>query len=498
MRSTDDQLGNGELKPPTLMRALIVRQHWQKFRAFEVQFKRAARELAERDGDSALAKLTISSRQWERWYSGNVKTEPYPDACLVLEYLFGYPIKELLAPSAWADEGRRHSRGSSAGATAEAQNRPAASLGASFDSGDRVFGDSDYLQSIRSHIREIVALDNRFGGADLVRLSARFFRSIHDQLGAGTYDPGLEHDLQSAAGELAEVVGWLAYDSEAHDLARRMNQEALYFSRLAGDKVIELLTLQNSSMHAASRGRPREALQITRSVLEGNYKLSPRLKALFLTRKARALAQGGDDTALRLLPEIRSLFLDGVGDTDPAWAWWIDERELAWHEAMILRDLGSAGQAITHFERSVAATPATEIRSQYLHRAYLLQAQVDNSTWDDAGHTIRQILPLATEVASTRTAVLLRTTLRQLAQHHHTPPALQEQATTLAGGLLDGFEQADVVIGRASVGRGTGTGGDLGAEQFPSDTGTVPAGGNPVRHQRDRRADRHLEPIDVN
>src|SRR5580658_10479713 len=258
-------------------------------------------------------------------------------------------------------------------------------LGASFDSGDRVFGDSDYLQSIRSHIREIVALDNRFGGADLVRLSARFFRSIHDQLGAGTYDPGLEHDLQSAAGELAEVVGWLAYDSEAHDLARRMNQEALYFSRLAGDKVIELLTLQNSSMHAASRGRPREALQITRSVLEGNYKLSPRLKALFLTRKARALAQGGDDTALRLLPEIRSLFLDGVGDTDPAWAWWIDERELAWHEAMILRDLGSAGQAITHFERSVAATPATEIRSQYLHRAYLLQAQVDNSTWDDAG-----------------------------------------------------------------------------------------------------------------
>jgi hypothetical protein len=66
-----------------------------------------------------------------------------------------------------------------------------------------------------------------------------------------------ERDLQSAASELAEVVGWLAYDSEAHDLARRMNQEALYFARLAGDQVIELLTLQNSSMHAASQGRPR-------------------------------------------------------------------------------------------------------------------------------------------------------------------------------------------------------------------------------------------------
>ena len=297
------------------------------------------------------------------------------------------------------------------------------------------FGDSEYLQSIRSHIREIVALDNRFGGADLVSLSTRFFRALHDQLGAGTYDPKLERDLQSAAAELAEVVGWLAYDAEAHDLTRRMNQESLYFARLAGDRAIELLTLQNSSMHAAAQGRPREALQIARSVLEGDYRLSPRLKALFLTRKARALAQGGDTSALRLLPEIRNLFLDGVSDTDPAWAWWIDERELAWHEAMVQRDLGLANRAITQFEHSVVATPATEIRSQYLHRAYLLQAQVDNRTWDAAEQTIRHLLPLSTEVASTRTVVLLRNVLRQLATRDEVPTSLQEQVTMLSAAL---------------------------------------------------------------
>ena len=157
---------------------------------------------------------------------------------------------------------------------------------------------SELLESINSHIHEIVALDNRFGGADLLRLSTRFFWNLRDQLGTGSYDPRLERDLHSAAGELAEVVGWLAYDAEAHDLCRRMNQESLYFTRLAGDKTVELLTLQNSSMHAAAEGRPREALQIARSVLEGDYKLSPRIKALFLTRKARALAQSGDESAL--------------------------------------------------------------------------------------------------------------------------------------------------------------------------------------------------------
>jgi transcriptional regulator with XRE-family HTH domain len=304
-------------------------------------------------------------------------------------------------------------------------------LRASFDPATAEFGDSDYLQSIRSHIHEIVALDNRFGGADLVRLSARFFRALHDQLGAGTYEPGLEADLHSAAAELAEVVGWLAYDAEAHDLVRRMNQESLYFARLAGDRAIELLTLQNSSMHAGAQGRPREALHIARSVLEGDYRLSPRLKALFLTRKARALAQSGDASAFHLIPQIRDLYLDGISDGDPVWAWWIDERELAWHEAMIQRDLGLSGKAITQFERSVAVTPVTEIRSQYSHRAYLLQAQVDNATWSAAEQTMEELIPLSKEVASTRTVVLLRDIVRQLAAQSQIPVSLQEQAAML-------------------------------------------------------------------
>jgi hypothetical protein len=188
-------------------------------------------------------------------------------------------------------------------------------------------------------------------------------------------------------------------------------------------------------MHAAACGRPREALQIARSVLEGYYRLSPRLRALFLTRKARALAQAGDESALRIFPEIRSLFLDGVTDADPAWAWWIDERELEWHEAMVQRELGLASQSITHFERSVAVTPATEIRSQYLHRAYLLQSQVDNSTWSAAEQTIRQLLPLATEVASTRTVVLLRSVLSRIARNESVPSTLQEQTTMLSAAL---------------------------------------------------------------
>jgi hypothetical protein len=152
-------------------------------------------------------------------------------------------------------------------------------------------------------------------------------------------------------------------------------------------------------------------------------------------RKARALAQGGDDSALSAFGEIRNLFFDGTNDGDPAWAWWVDEHELDWHEAMAQRDLGLTGQSIIRFEQSVLATPATETRGQYIHRAYLLQAQVDNSTWQAAEQTIQQLLPLSTEVASTRTVVLLRTVLRKVARREKIPTAFQDQAAALSAAL---------------------------------------------------------------
>lgn len=99
------------------------------------------------------------------------------------------------------------------------------------------------------------------------------------------------------------------------------------------------------------------------------------------------------------------------------------------------RDLGFSGKAIDHFERSVMAVPADEIRSQYLHRAYLLQSQVDNNTWDAAAHTVQRLIPLSREVASPRTAVILRSTLAQLKKHDKVPSNLLEQFSMLSSVL---------------------------------------------------------------
>ena len=291
------------------------------------------------------------------------------------------------------------------------------------------FNDPDeYLQSIRANVSKFVSLDNSFGGADLLQLSTRYFAGLHAHLGSADYKPGMMRELYAAAGELAEVVGWLAYDADQHDLTRRMNQESLHYTRLAGDKSMELLTLQNMSMHAAARGRTSEAVQIVRSVLEGDYRLTSRLKALFLMRQARVLAQRGDESALPLMSEVQARYEDGLSDRDPAWSWWVDQRELDWHEAMILRDLRMTDRALSKFEMSAARVPAAEMRSQYVHRAHLFQAQVESGTWRDAEKTIEQVLSLSVEVASTRTTVLLHDLLTNDEQLDKAPKSFLDQA----------------------------------------------------------------------
>jgi tetratricopeptide (TPR) repeat protein len=94
-----------ETSAPTLLRVLVTRRHWQVYETFRHQYERAAESIAQREGDRRLRGLSVSKRQFERWYGGELKTRPYPDQCRVLEAMFGRPVDELLAPAPAAPPG---------------------------------------------------------------------------------------------------------------------------------------------------------------------------------------------------------------------------------------------------------------------------------------------------------------------------------------------------------------------------------------------------------
>jgi hypothetical protein len=82
----------------TLLRSLLHSRHLTQHEAFQVQFARAAKDLAEREGDDRLAKVTVSKRTLLRWTGGSLATMPRADACRVLEHMFGRSVQELLGP----------------------------------------------------------------------------------------------------------------------------------------------------------------------------------------------------------------------------------------------------------------------------------------------------------------------------------------------------------------------------------------------------------------
>jgi hypothetical protein len=107
---------------PSLLRTILAERHWQVYRTFRAQFERAARDLAAHEGDPAVRTLDVSQRQFYRWLGG---ARPHPDACRVLESMFGHPITRLIGPA----EVREATAADSALAAPAAPGRPATEAG---------------------------------------------------------------------------------------------------------------------------------------------------------------------------------------------------------------------------------------------------------------------------------------------------------------------------------------------------------------------------------
>ncbi len=287
------------------------------------------------------------------------------------------------------------------------------------------------ILDIRNEAQQLIALDTRYGGDDVVSLATRAFRSSYNRMASGIYVPTVEHDLQAAIGELGEVAAWIAYDADQQALARQLTQEAILLSRLAGDRNMELFQLANLSMQSVYLHRPAEARSIADSVLTDH--LSPRTAALFHVRRARALAQTGHKaSAMAELDHASAILSDGIADHDPAWTWWLDDSEMAWQRAMCLADLDEHTASLDLFHMAYDLRPLQAHRGRFNDLAHLLNAQTTVQAWHEAEQTILSLPPYLTEVRSRRTTALLRQTLRRLSQHHGLPSSLTDATTDLA------------------------------------------------------------------
>lgn len=87
MSSTEGTSGG---RPRTLLQALAQRRHLTREQVIELLTQRA-RSMELRD-------FSLSLRQLDRWFAGELATQPRPSVCRVIEAEFGHPVEALLGP----------------------------------------------------------------------------------------------------------------------------------------------------------------------------------------------------------------------------------------------------------------------------------------------------------------------------------------------------------------------------------------------------------------
>ncbi|WP_240044910.1 DNA-binding protein [Streptomyces alboflavus] len=293
------------------------------------------------------------------------------------------------------------------------------------------------LGALRAVTRRLVGLDSTGGGATAVPLARAVVRAVPE----ATADPaalaGAESDRLAVLAELCEVIGWILFDAGHHGAAHRMNARALALAELCGDRWTARLTLLNDSMLLTHTGHPRAALAAAARA-RGPRPLPPRVAALILIREAHATAMlGARREPVDLMARADSLFLDGGSRHDPAWAWWLDERELTGHRGWVAARLRDFDRAVPLLRR--AATAPGDPSYRHLFSAHLLAALTGAGAWSDAERLVVDLAPRAADLGSARTTDSLRGTARRLL---HGPGRVPSSVRDAAVFLLESLAPA--------------------------------------------------------
>jgi hypothetical protein len=264
-------------------------------------------------------------------------------------------------------------------------------------------GESD-VAAVRTTVQIFMRMDFQFGGGHARAALAQYFAHDVHPLLDGRFSDQVGRELFSAAAEVAQLLGWTAYDVGSHGLAQRYLLQGLALAQTADDRMMGSRLLSNLSHQANYLGHFDQAVQLARAAQEGARGAATATSmAMFLAMEARAHAGNRDGTACaRALQEAERLF-DGrsTGD-DPEWISYFDAAELAGEGAHCFRDLRSPKTAQQFIARAEELTDPAYVRTlafiRLVHAASVCQQR-------EPGHAVElatQAIELAGSLKSRR------------------------------------------------------------------------------------------------
>lgn len=268
----------------------------------------------------------------------------------------------------------------------------------------------DDVDAVREMTTFFSRRDQRRGGTAGRAAVVAYLRTDVANLVRGSFDSEQTRlALMAAAGELAYLAGWTAFDAGEHGLAQGYFTLALQLTAEADDGPLAGHILRAMAHQAVDLGHPRRALDLAGASLDRRRygHASARERALLGVVHARAEAAAGNRAgavrALRRAEDDLRAAADG-GAPEPARVFFFAEASLAHETACALRDLGDLKGAEREFQRSVRTRQAGPFaRTHAVTLGYLGEVQARQGHLDEAVATWGRALDAMDAVRSGRT-----------------------------------------------------------------------------------------------
>ncbi|SFC34139.1 transcriptional regulator [Streptomyces aidingensis] len=268
-----------------------------------------------------------------------------------------------------------------------------------------------FVDRLEDGVPRLRFLEAERGGLRARQLISAELGMVVEVLDSSSYTTEIGKRLFALAGELSRMAGWACFDAGLHAAAQRYWTAALHVAHAAGDRTMGANVLKSMSLQCYDAANHREALALARSAYEGAGQTTPRARAMFALREARAHAALGDPAACeRLLGEAEhAISKSGPADEDPPWLGYFDGAEFWAQVGTCYLDLSRArhrsehsAKAEAHLERTLQSLPRTKIRDRATYVTRRATAQAQLGELDHACHLLTEAIPLIQQAPSRR------------------------------------------------------------------------------------------------
>lgn len=268
-------------------------------------------------------------------------------------------------------------------------------------------------QRLSDIVDGFIVQDQQQGGDALLAAAKHVYARARTMLETCDFDQQTGAAFASATGCMAMRVGWLAYDQDNHDVARRGYADALALGAQCGNNTLTAhacltMALQALKLNSPEHPSARHALRLIARMRDLTHGSPPgRIHALAAVREATAYAALGDRAAFARSMGTAWREMDFAVECEPldqcpTWLRFMSHAEVRFHEALGYDHLGDGIQAIEGF--ADVLNHATSPRNRANYRAVLAGAMARAGDVSSAVDEAMQVFDvLGRTVSSKRT-----------------------------------------------------------------------------------------------